>query len=176
MDTISRENNSSMLPVGGIIVGVIGLLLGGFGLVQASKAVKAIEAAQPKIEKIDGLADQVTAADQKADRATKDLKALKDSTQSAFDTVGPALNQLQTSVARLEELTKKPVAVADKGGKKGGGPVVAGPDEYVIKSGDSGMKIAKAHNVSLADLNAVNPGIDWTKVKPGQKVKLPVKK
>src|SRR3954465_531991 len=99
MDTISRENNS-MLPVGGIIVGVIGLLLGGFALVQASKANKALEAAQPKIEKRAGLAAQVTAAATTAEKASKDLKQLKDSTQSAFDQVGPALSTLQTSVTR----------------------------------------------------------------------------
>ena len=35
MDTISRENNS-MLPVGAIIVGVIGLLLGGYSAIKLS--------------------------------------------------------------------------------------------------------------------------------------------
>ena len=37
MDTISRENNS-MLPVGGIIVGVIALLLGGYSAIWMARA------------------------------------------------------------------------------------------------------------------------------------------
>ena len=41
MDTISRENNS-MLPVGGIIVGVIALLLGGYAAISLSKVNKAL--------------------------------------------------------------------------------------------------------------------------------------
>jgi LysM repeat protein len=174
MDTISRENNS-MLPVGGIIVGVIGLLLGGFALVQASKANKALEAAQPKIEKIDGLADQVNAAASTAEKASKDLKQLKDSTQSAFDQVGPALSALQTSVTRLEELAKKPAPSADKGGKKGGEAPVAGPGEYVIKSGDTFSKIAAANGTTASAITAVNPGVDSSKLHPGQKIKLPKK-
>ncbi len=164
-----------MLPVGGVIVGVIGLLVGIFGLVQASKANKAIEAAQPKIEKIDGLADQVSAAASTADKTAKDLKALKDSTQDAFNQVGNALQNLQTTTARLEELSKKP-AVAEKNGKKGGEPVVAGPGEYVIKSGDSFAKIARANGTTIAALQAVNPNVDSGKLSVGQKIKLPAKK
>jgi LysM repeat protein len=65
------------------------------------------------------------------------------------------------------------VAADKKGGKSG--PAVAGPGEYVVKAGDGGAKIAKASGVSLSDLQAVNPGVDWTKLKVGQKVKLPKK-
>ena len=76
--------------------------------------------------------------------------------------------------AWLQDFGDYPVATKD--GKKGGGPVVAGPGEYVVKAGDGGAKIAKANGVSLSDLQAVNPGVEWTKLKPGQKVKLPAKK
>jgi LysM repeat protein len=174
MDTISRENNS-MLPVGGIIVGVIGLLLGGFGLVQASKANKAVEAIQPKIEKIDAIE---TTANQAADAAQKTAKRydeLRASTQAGFDQVGPAIGNLQASITKLEDAMKKPAPVAEKG-KKGGEAPVAGPGEYVVRSGDSGMKIASANKVALADLQAVNPGVNWNKLAPGQKIKLPAKK
>ena len=45
----------------------------------------------------------------------------------------------------------------------------------VVKPGDSGMKIANANGVSLGDLQAVNPGVNWNGLKPGQKLKLPKK-
>jgi LysM repeat protein len=173
MDTISREN-SSMLPVGGIIVGAIGLLLGGLALVQVSKVNKTVAEHQVKVDKVDSVEAQATAAASAAEKAKSDVATLQRSTQSAFDSVGPLLSELKASVTKLEEAAKKPAAAAAT--KKGGGaPAVAGPDEYIVKAGDSGMKIATAHGVALADLTAVNPGVNWTGLKPGQKLKLPKK-
>ncbi len=174
MDTISRENNS-MLPVGSIIVGVVALLLGGFALVQASKANKALADHQTKIDKIDSIEQQVANATSAAEKGSRDLKTFSDSTQTAFNTVSGIIANLQGSVTKLEEQAKKPAPAA--AGKKGGGaPAVAGPDEYLVKKGDSGAKIARDHGVSLADLQAVNPGVNWNKLGSGQKIKLPAKK
>jgi LysM repeat protein len=173
MDTISREN-SSMLPVGGIIVGAIGLLLGGLALVQVSKVNKAVVEHQPKIEKVDGIEAQAAAAASAAEKAKSDVATLQRSTQSAFDSVGPLLSELKASVTKLEEAAKKaPVAAAKKGGSSE--PVVAGPGEYVVKAGDTGMRIATANGVSVSDLQAVNAGVNWNGLRPGQKLKLPKK-
>jgi len=60
-------------------------------------------------------------------------------------------------------------------GAKSGEPVVAGPDEYVVKAGDSFAKIARAHGCSIADITAVNPGVSSSSLKIGQKIKLPKK-
>jgi len=171
MDTISRENNS-MLPVGGIIVGVIGLLLGGYSAISLSKVNKQLSDHQVKIDKVDGIEGQAQAAAATADKAKADIAALQRSTQTAFDTVGPALAGLREDITKIQEAAKKPAP----GPKGGGGPVVAGPGEYVVKAGDtSGSKIAKDHGVSLADLMAVNPGVNWSKLKVGDKLKLPKK-
>ena len=172
MDTISRENNS-MLPVFGVVAGVIGLILGGIGLVQASKANKALEAAQPKIDKIDAVEGQLNGVAAAADKAGKDVQRLQAATQASFNEVGPAIGELRASVLKLEEAAKKPV-VADKGGKKGA-PAEAGPGEYVVRGGDTGMKIASANKVSVGDLVAVNPGVNFNKLAVGQKLKLPKK-
>lgn len=172
MDTISRENNS-MLPVGAIIVGAIGLLLGVFALVQVSKVNKAVGEQQLNLERIDSIERQAATAATAADRAKSDVAALQSSTQNAFDTVGPELARLRGDIDKLVEAGKKgssPVAA-----KKGGTPAVAGPDEYVVKSGDTGMRIANANGVTIGDLQAVNPGVVWTSLKVGQKLKLPRK-
>ncbi|HUR58540.1 MAG TPA: LysM domain-containing protein [Opitutaceae bacterium] len=172
MDTISRENNS-MLPVGGIIVGVIALLLGGYAAISLSKVNKALADHQPKIDKIDSVELAANSAAAAAEKTSKDVQTLQRSTQDAFTQVGGALGELRTSITKLEESAKKPVAVANS--KKGGGPVEAGPGEYVVKAGDTGMKIANANHVAMADLTAVNPGVNWSGLKVGQKVKLPKK-
>lgn len=176
MDTISRENNS-MLPVGGIIVGVIALLLGGYSAITLSKVNRQLSEAQPKIDKIDAIEAQVATAAQaadKADKAHKDIQSLTRSTQDAFTQVGNELMRISGTVTKLEESAKKPAPAAAKKGEKG--EVVAGPGEYIVKPGDGGAKIARANGVSLADLQAVNPGVNWTKLSVGQKIKLPARK
>jgi LysM repeat protein len=176
MDTISRENNS-MLPVGGIIVGVIALLLGGYSAISLSKVNKSLADHQAKIDKIDGIEAQATAAADKADKAKAYADGLGQQTQKAFTDVGGYISELRASVTKLEDASKKPAAAAAKKGATGSSePVVAGPGEYVVKSGDSGMKIAKANGVSLADLKTVNPDVNWNHLNIGQKVKLPSKK
>ncbi len=175
MDTISRENNS-MLPVAGVVVGVLGLLIGGYAAISLSKVNKTLAEHQTKIEKIDAVESTANNAVSKVDGLSRELAQRVKETQAGFDQIGPILVNLQASVTKLEEAAKKPV-VADKGGKKGDhGPVVAGPGEYVVKKGDGGAAIARANGVSLADLQAVNPGVNWTKLAVGQKIKLPAKK
>jgi LysM repeat protein len=75
------------------------------------------------------------------------------------------------SLLKLEDSTKKPVSNAAKKSE----PAVAGPGEYVVKPGDTGMRIANANGVSIGDLQVVNPGVNWNMLKVGQKLKLPKK-
>ena len=44
-------------------------------------------------------------------------------------------------------------------------------EQYVVKPGDTGTKISKAVGVSVAELEAVNPGIDWRRLRVGQTIK-----
>jgi LysM repeat protein len=178
MDTISRENNSSMLPVGGIIVGVVALLLSGYAAITLSKVNKSIAAHDEKLGKIESIETQVTTAAADAARANKAIGDYARQTQTGFDSVVGELSKFREEITKMQEAKKAPApAPGGKAGGKDGTPAVAGPDEYVVKAGDSsGTKIAAARGISLADLQAVNPGVDWTKLKIGQKLKLPVKK
>lgn len=173
MDTISRENNS-MLPVAGIVVGVLSLLVGGYAAIKASSLQKAVAAQEEKVAKIDGLEGQIGSIQTGIDKASRDISSLSRTTQEAFNTVAADLGNIHASITKIEEAQKKPApAAAAKGGSKE--PVVAGPDEYVIKGGDTGAKIARAQGISLPDLIAVNPGVNWNGLKVGQKIKLPKK-
>lgn len=177
MDTISRENNS-MLPVGGIIVGVIALLLGGYSAITLSKVNRQLAEQETKLnETVESLKSQVATAADSGAKAARDVQGLQRSMQDAFNQVGPELARLGGEVTKLQEAAKKPAPTAEspKGGSKKGGPVEAGPGEYVIKSGDSFAKIARAQGVSLADVQAVNPGVNSSALKVGQKIKLPKK-
>lgn len=170
MDTISRENNS-MLPVAGVIVGVLALIVGGYAAIKASSLQKQVAAQEEKVAKIDGIESQLGSVSAAADKSAKDISSLSRTTQEAFNTVAATLTNHQASITKLEEAAKKPVAAKGKSGE----PVVAGPGEYVIRGGDTGAKIARAQGVSLADLMAVNPEVNWNKMHVGQKIKLPKK-
>jgi LysM repeat protein len=172
MDTISRENNS-MLPVAGVVVGVLSLLIGGYAVIKASSLQKTVAAHEEKIAKIDGIESQLGSVSAAADKSARDVSSLSRTTQDAFNTVAADLGNIHASITKLEESQKRPAPAAAKGGAKE--PAVAGPDEYVIKGGDTGAKIARAQGVSLADLMSVNPGVSWTSLKVGQKIKLPKK-
>lgn len=168
MDTISRESNSSYLPVAGVLVGVVALILGAVALVKVSSLGKRVpEDLQDRLASIETDSRNAAAS---ADKAGKDIVSLTRSTQSAFDSIGPEIGGMKASIAKLEEAAKAR-AVAPKAAKGGEGAAVAGPGEYVVKPGDTGTKIAKATGVSLADLEAANPGIDWRRLRVGQKIK-----
>ena len=174
MDTISRENNN-YLPIAGVIVGVIALILGGTALSKVSSLSKKVpDGLAESVQKIDLIESEARSASSAAEKANNGINSLSRSSQDAFNAVAAQITEVRGDVAKIHEAATK--APAAKAGAANKGPVVAGPGEYVIKSQDSGAKIARANGVSLADLMAVNPGVNWTKLKVGDKIKLPAKK
>lgn len=166
MDTISRENNSSYLPIAGVLVGVLALIVAAAALIKVSSLGKRVPENLPdQLASLESKADSTASA---ADKASKDIVALTRSTQAAFDSIGPEIGNIKASVAKLEESAKARV-VAPKA--KSGATAVAGPGDYVVQPGDTGTKIAKATGVSVAALEAANPGIDWRRLKVGQTIK-----
>jgi LysM repeat protein len=179
MDPISRESSPSYLPIAGLIAGLVGLLLGGIALANASKASKAAASASEQTSalttKVEGVESTLATASTNADTALRNLSSLKNSTQEGFNTVATELGKTNGEIAKLQEAATKAAKPAKAADGKAAGPAVAGPDEYVVSGGDTGAKIARAKGVSLADLVAVNPGVNWSALKVGQKVKLPKK-
>ena len=157
MDTISRENNS-FLPLAGVIAGALALLLAIVALFKLSAAGKETVALKEDVNsRIMSMESQVSSAASAAESARSSIT-----------------RSVRGDPAKIQESLTKPKAAAAAGGAAKA-PAVAGPDEYIVKSGDSGMKIARANGVSIADLQAVNPGINWNKLKVVDKLKLPKK-
>ena len=184
MDTISRENNS-YLPIAAAIMGGVALLICIVLVVKLQGANKKLDVLTESVAKIDSVdstarnamstAEQAKSA---ADRANNTINKVASDTSNAFQDVANTIGTIRADVAKIQAPPAKAVAAP---GAKGAAaaektPVVAGPDEYIVKSKDTGVTIAKAHGVSLADLLAVNPGMNWSKMKVGDKIKLPAKK
>lgn len=174
MDNISRESNSNYLPIAAIIVGVAAIALSIVALAKTNGVTAKIDAQiEPIASKVQGLDEQVRSSTIASENSSKSVTSLQRSTQDAFSQVAQALTSMREDIAKVQELAAKP-APAKTGGSTT--PAVAGPDEYIVKGGDTGVKIASANGVSLADLLAVNPGVSWNALKVGQKLKLPAKK
>jgi LysM repeat protein len=174
MDTISRENNS-MLPMVGVVVGAVGLIIGLYAAISVSKLKVTVAGQADKVARIDDIASQVSSAQAASDKATRDISSLQNSTQSAVTQIANELAGISEQIKHMEEAHVAKAAV--RGAKAGAGePAVAGPGEYIVKPGDTGVKIAHAIGCTLTDLEAVNPGVSWTHLKVGEKLKAPEKK
>jgi LysM repeat protein len=171
MDTISSRENSNIMPLVGVIAGVLALVLSIVALVKVNTVSTKLAAQEEKVAKIDAIEASASTAASAADKANADIRKLTTQTQDAVNQIGTMIGEVRASVTKLEEAQKSRPAA--KGAK---GEVVAGPGEYVIKKGDTGMSVSKANGVSLSDLQAVNPNINWNHLSIGQKVKLPNKK
>jgi len=175
MDTISsRESNTNFLPMAAVAVGAIAIVLSIIALVKMTSVSKDINDAKQGISaRVDGIESQVTQLTQLGNGNDASIKSVAAGTQTGFTQISNELTQVK---ARLDKLEAVRVAVSTPAHGGPRGPVVAGPGEYIVKAGDtSGVKIAAANNVKLADLMAVNPDVDWKHLRIGQKLKLPAK-
>ena len=178
MDTISRENNS-MLPAAGVILGVIALILSAVAMVKLSTANRQIAELKDSMTKVDALEGEVrnatTSAEQAkaaADSASRGVSSLQSSANTAFSSVAEQITALRNDLDKIHA----PKAAGKAANGEKAAPPVAGEGEYIVKSGDTGRKIATANGATVADLKAVNPGVNWNALKVGQKIKLPQKK
>jgi len=194
MDTIGSREPNSMLPVGAIIVGVIGLLLGGYSALTIGNVKRALAEHEGKMARFDQFESQVSTAASASEKATRDIGALTRSTQDAFNQVGAELGNLRGAITKLEEAPRARAAApaapaanrgnaaaANANANSGGissaaassANAASGAREHVVKSGDTGVKIAREHGVSLGALQNANPDVNWNRLHVGQKINLP---
>jgi LysM repeat protein len=175
MDNISRDNNTSYLPVAGIIAGALAIVIAIAGFVKANGVKNDLGAKLDDLStRVDTNETSTRKAQADAGKANDNVNALAGQMQTAFTQVSTELGKINGDIKVLQDTHAK-VAVNPKGPKGDNTPVTAGKDEYVVKGGDTGSKIASATGFSVKALEAVNPGVDWTKLRIGTKLKLPAK-
>lgn len=183
MDTISRENNTSIVPIAGLIAGVVAALLAVFALVRISTVKKDLAATDAKVttaEESSRLAtERADTAKSAADNATRALNSLATQTQGGFDKFRESVQTLADRVVKLETTPARTAAPA-KGAAAAGANGAAAPaggtqadGSYVVKPGDYPVKIAKALGITSEALMAANPGVNPKSLKVGQKLNVP---
>lgn len=173
MDTLSRDSNSSsnILPLVGVGAGVLALILSGVALAKLSTLQKTVAAHEAEIPRIASIEGEVRAATAKSE---SELKGLRDGVQNAFNQFGEQLGVINGKIAKIEEAQKaKPVAA-----KAGAGPVTGvlnADGTYTVAPSDTLAKIARKFGTKLDSIEAENPGLDPTKLRVGQKIRIPKK-
>jgi LysM repeat protein len=179
MDTISRENSPSVLPIAGVIVGALALILSIVALVKISGLNKKVTEDLANFGgQISSMQSSVQGATDTANKANTGISNLQRATQQAVDTISTEINNIKVEMNKLVTAKAAP-APKEKGAKGAKGAAAdegapAGPGgDYAVKAGDTLNKIAKAHGVSLSALEAANPGVDSRRLKIGQKLAIP---
>ena len=179
MDTLSRDSSSSsnnILPMVAIAIGGIGLLIGIFGMVKATKLEKTVANNQTEeSQKIDAVRGDMQNLTAKVDG---DVKTLRDGVQSVLQQVSSEMGVINGKITKLEEAAKKPVpapAAAGKGGAAVATGTVDANGNYTVGPGDTINKIAKKFATKPDTIEAENPGLDPKKLRVGQKIKIPKK-
>ena len=173
MDTLSRDSNSSgsVLPLVGVIAGALALVLSATALFKLSTLQKTVTAHDEAINtKLPALESSINAA---AAKTEADIKSLRTGIQSALDQVGGEIGTINAKLTKMEEAMKKPAAAAGKAGVVTG--TVDANGNYSVAPGDTISKIARKFATKVDSIEAENPGLDPTKLKVGQKIKIPKK-
>ncbi|MEI6107619.1 MAG: LysM domain-containing protein [Opitutae bacterium] len=175
MDTLSRDSNSSgsILPLVGVIAGGLALVLAIVALVKLSTLQKTVAAQGDEVAKIATIEAEVRSA---AAKSETDIKGIRTGIQGALDQVGAEIGTINGKITKIEEAMK--ARAAAPAGKGGAGVVTGTVDangNYAVAPGDTVSKIAKKFATKVDHILAENPGLDPSKLKVGQKIKIPKK-
>jgi len=171
MDTISREPSGSPLAIVGVIAGLLALVLSAVALVKVSSTSKQVTDLDAKTTRIDDVDQRLTKVEKVANDTASSHRQLYNSAQTELTKLYNSVSTVDERLTKLE--TAAPRAPAATASKTGGAPVTAGPGEYIIKAGDTFTKIAQASGVSVADIEAANPGVSSNRLQIGQKINIP---
>lgn len=177
MDTLSRDSSSSsnVLPLVGVIAGALGLILAIVALVKLSTLQKNVVTQGDEIAKIATIEGDLRAATTKSEG---DLRGLREGVQNALTQVGTEIGTLRTQITKVEEAQKsRPAAAAASPGGKAAAPtgVLNSDGTYTIAPGDTFSAIARKFSIRMDAIEAENPGLEPTKLRPGQKIRIPRK-
>jgi len=178
VDSSSKSGPSTMVP---IAIGLLGVLLGAIALFMS------ISNGSSATNKINDLSARVDDASTKATAASNAMQDLDGKVKLNSDTITSLHNGVQDFITQATAaITKQNQEIADlmtKGsskvasgpkGAKGAASESSGPGgSHTIASGETFSTIARKYGVTVAALEAANPGVESSKLKIGQKINLP---
>jgi len=186
MDTPSSPKSGSYL---GIVVGILAVVAVVLGAVALSKT-SALSKVREDVATMSAKVDQLEATVKRVtDDSAKNVNSLRGTYDRYFDQINTEFANLRTQINKVSLDTKdmmdkmasgsapRPTGGATTGS---GGPTVAPgtlaeDGTYVIKGGDTLGRVAAQFGLTLAEIQAANPGVDSRKLRVGQKIVVPKK-
>ncbi len=160
-DSISPSSSESKLP---LIVGILGFALGAAGLVLGLKAKGAAQlAGEEATAAKTSVAELGAALASKANSA--DVQAIAGDLAATKAAIEKNEADLAAQIVALQKVAAKPAAANGKAATP------AGPGEHAVAKGETLSGIAKKSGLSLKALQDLNPGVDATRLRIGQKLK-----
>ena len=170
----------------GVIAGALALILAIVAFVKLSslnKEIAELRDIKARVEAAETQANQMAAISQTANDAKSYAVSIANGTNSSFAKVSDELTQIKGRLDKVESSrvaapSRTPTATAGGGtstaaAHQSGGAVTAGADEYIVKSGDIGSTIFRNTGFTQAQIESVNPGINWSRLRVDQKIVLP---
>ncbi|MDR2982076.1 MAG: LysM peptidoglycan-binding domain-containing protein [Puniceicoccales bacterium] len=168
-----------------LAAGITGLLFGQSARSKVSNLEKAAETATAQAAEaksaLDSANRNVELRDRQIAELQSDLSKLKQDTMANFMKADTWLNKLTDKVNEFS--SGRPVrpsgntggtTVTPSGGTgNSGATTVAAAGEHIVKQGENFTVIGRQYGVSARAVEDANPGIDPTRLKIGQKIKVP---
>jgi len=168
---LSGGERSNKVVYVAVALAVIGLVAGIIGAVRGGSAGTQIEALTARVDSIEAKLRETADGSQ---NLIGQMNTFVTRSNQTLDNIGRRLMAVEADVKRHEEkLAAPPPPPPPARGART--DTAAGPSGKVheVKQGETLEKIAKAHNISLADLMKANPQVEPTRLKIGQKISLP---
>jgi LysM repeat protein len=160
-----------------IAIGLVGVAFGAIALFMSisngSDATKKINDLAARVDDVSTKVQGVSDLEGKVKLNTDTITGLRSSVQ---DFINQASGVIQKQGQEIADLTAKSSTKTASSGTKGAKTDSgnSGPGgTHTVAAGEYFSSIAKKYGVSLAALEAANPGVDSSKLKVGQKINLP---
>ncbi len=172
---VSGGDRSGKMAVVALVAAVVALVVGIIGI---ARGVSATRAAQDLSARFQNVERRVTETAESSQNLSGQMNNFVNRANETLSTFGRRIMTLETDVKRHEEkLTAPPPPPPSpanvRAARPAEAPVSPSGKVHEVKEGDTLGKIAKQHNVSLADLMKLNPQVDPARMKIGMKIALP---
>ncbi len=167
------------------------------GFSNAAKLEKEVARLEEAAQQGSGLEEAIQANSENLDKLSSSMNGFSKNVNEAISGVRSDMTKVRsdirsvtidarTALKKVEELEEKGVKVAvvptssSSTTRSSTTAAAKSPDTkpgtsgvYTIKSGDYFSKIAAAYKISLAELEAANPGVDSRRLRIGQQINIP---
>jgi LysM repeat protein len=171
---MNEESNMRFTTVLVSILAILGLGAGGAGLYYAMESRDAVKRLESHIADVE---QRIGAMPEEFQKVNNRIFNLSQSIEGSIGAARAEVASIRDEIVAMKAPPAPPpppiLEAAPEGPSTDSPDAASSGGQYVIKSGDTYGKIAKAQGTTISKLQQANPGVDPAKLKIGQKINLP---